>query len=101
MVVAVLCLVGCTAAHYHERQSDGVIFYLDAPDAKGVVFASSLNAFSPQAARKTSHSRWAVTVAAKAEFSYFYIVDGVVHVPKCKFYEKDDFGSYNCVYVPE
>ena len=42
-----------------------------------------------------------ITVAAKAEFSYFYIVDGVVHVPECKFYEKDDFGSYNCVYVPE
>jgi hypothetical protein len=101
IAVAVFFLVGCTAAHYHERQSDRVIFYLNAPDAKGVVFANSLNAFSPQAARKTSRSCWTVSVAAKAEFSYFYIVDGVVHVPECKFYEKDDFGAYNCVYVPE
>jgi hypothetical protein len=101
LVIAAFCIVGCTAAHYHERQSDSVIFYLKAPEAHGVAFVSSLNAYSPHMARKAKGSAWVVTVAADSEFSYFYIVDGNVHVPECKFYEKDDFGSRNCVYVPE
>jgi len=100
LVVAVLCMVGCTAAHYHKRQSDSVIFYLKAPKARGVAFVSSLNAYSPHMARKTGSS-WVVTVAADSEFSYFYIVDGDILVPECTFYEKDDFGSRNCVYIPE
>jgi len=100
-MVAAICLSGCTAAHYHERQSDSVFFYLKAPKARGVAFLSSLNAYSPRMARKTNGSSWVVSVSADSEFSYFYIVDGDVHVPVCKFYEKDDFGSRNCVYVPE
>jgi hypothetical protein len=97
-----LCLAGCAAStHYHERQSDRVTFYLKAPGAKGVVFASSLDAFSPHLASKVDGSRWVVSVAAGSEFRYFYIVDGAVYVPECRFYEKDDFGSRNCLYVPE
>ena len=101
LTVASLCLAGCTATHYHKRQSDRVTFYLKAPSAQGVVFASSLDAYSPHLASKVDGSRWVVSVAAAAEFQYFYIVDGVVYVPECKFFENDDFGSRNCVYVPE
>ena len=101
LAVAALYLAGCAATHYHERQSDRVTFYLKAPEAHGVAFASSLDAYSPHMASKISGSRWAVTVAANSEFRYFYLVDGAVHVPECKFYEKDDFGSRNCIYVPE
>ena len=101
LTVVVLGLAGCTATHYHERQSDRVTFYLKVPEARGVAFASSLDAYSPHLASKVDGSRWVVSVAAGSEFRYFYIVDGSVHVPECKFYEKDDFGSRNCVYVPE
>ena len=101
LILAAICLAGCTAAHYHERQSDRVVFHLKAPRARGVAFAYSLNGYSPQAARKTGSSCWEVTVVADAEFSYFYLVDGAVHVPECKFYEMDDFGSRNCLYIPE
>ncbi len=100
-MVAALYLAGCAAPHYHQRQSDRVTFYLKAPEARGVAFASSLDAYSPHMANKISASRWAVTVAANSEFRYFYLVDGTVYVPECKFYEKDDFGSRNCIYVPE
>lgn len=66
-----------------------------------MAFASSLDAYSPRLANKIGGYRWAVTVAANSEFRYFYIVDGAVYVPECKYYEKDDFGSRNCIYVPE
>jgi hypothetical protein len=101
LTVVALCLAGCAAAHYHERQSDRVTFYLKAPSAEGVVFASSLDAYSPHLASKVDGSRWAVSTPSGSEFRYFYIVDGNVYVPECKFYEKDDFGSRNCVYIPE
>jgi len=101
LAVVAFYLAGCAATHYHTKQSDRVTFYLRAPGAGGVAFASSLDAYSPQLASKVDGSRWAVTVAASSEFRYFYIVDGAVHVPECRFYEKDDFGSRNCVYVPE
>ena len=101
LTVASLCLAGCTATHYHERQLDRVTFYLKAPSAGGVVFASSLDAYSPQLASKVDGSRWVVSTASGSEFRYFYIVDGAVYLPECKFYEKDDFGSRNCVYVPD
>jgi hypothetical protein len=101
LTVAALFMAGCTAAHYYQRQSDRVTFYLKAPGAKGVVFASSLDAYSPHLASHVGGSRWVVSAAAGSEFRYFYIVDGAVYVPECKFYEQDDFGSRNCVYVPE
>ena len=101
LTVAALCLAGCAATHYHEQQSDRVTFYLRAPGAKGVVFASSLDAYSPHQTSKVDGSGWVVSAAAGSEFRYFYIVDGAVYVPECRFYEKDDFGSRNCIYVPE
>ena len=101
LAVAVLGLVGCTASHYYERQSDRVTFYLKVPGARKVAFASSLDAYRPHRASKAGDSRWVVSVTTGSEFQYFYFVDGAVYVPECKFYEKDDFGSRNCVYVPE
>ena len=101
LTVVVLCLSGCTETHYHERQSDRVTFYLKVPEARGVAFASSLDDFQLHSAERVGNTRWKVTVATNSEFSYFYIVDGVVYAPDCKFYEKDDFGSRNCIYVPE
>ena len=101
LAVVAVCLAGCAATHYHERQSDRVTFYLKAPEARGVAFASSLDDFQLHRAERVGDKRWKVTVATNSEFSYFYIVDGTVFVPECRFYEKDDFGSSNCIYIPE
>ncbi len=100
LTVVTFCLVGCTVIHYHERQSERVTFYLRAPGVEKVEFVSSLDAYNPHRASKLSGSRWAVTVVSNSEFRYFYILDGSVYLPECKLYEKDDFGSLNCVYVP-
>jgi hypothetical protein len=101
MTAVTLCLAGCAATHYHERQSDYVTFYLKAPGAEKVEFVSSLDAYNTHRASLLKGSRWAVTVAPSSEFRYFYIVDGTVYLPECDLYEKDDFGSRNCVFVPE
>ena len=100
LTVVVLFLSGCAATHYHERQSDRVTFYLRAPEARGVAFASSLDDYQIHRAERVNGSRWAVTVATNSVFRYFYIVDGRVYLPECELYEKDDFGSRNCIYVP-
>ena len=101
MTAVTLCLAGCAATHYHERQSDYVTFFLRAPGAEKVEFVSSLDAYNTHRASRLKGSRWAVTVAPNSEFRYFYIVDGTVYLPECDLYEKDDFGSRNCVFVPE
>jgi len=100
LTVVALCLGGCAATHYHERQSERVTFYLRAPGAEKVEFVSSLDAYDPHRASRLKGSRWAVTVVPNSEFRYFYIVDGSVYLPECELYEKDDFGSRNCVFVP-
>ena len=100
IMAAALIVLGCAAAHYQEREPGRVTMYLKAPGAEKVEFASSLDAFNPHRASRLEGSRWAVTVAANSEFRYFYIVDGAVFLPECEFYEKDDFGSRNCVFVP-
>ena len=101
LAVVAFYLAGSAATHYHESQSDRVTFYLKVPEARGVVFASSLDAYSPHLASKVDGSRWVVSAAADSEFRYFYIVDGSVYLPECDLYEKDDFGFRNCVFVPE
>ena len=100
LAAVTLCLAGCAATHYHETQSDHVTFYLRAPGAKKVEFVSSLDAYNPHRASRLKDSRWAVIVVPNSEFRYFYIVDGTVYLPKCDLYEKDDFGSKNCVFIP-
>ena len=100
MIVAALCLAGCATVHYQETEPGRVTLYLQAPGAEKVEFVSSLDAFNPHRASRLNGSRWAVTVATRSEFRYFYIVDGSVYLPECEFYEKDDFGSRNCVFMP-
>jgi len=102
IAAAAVFVMGCAAAHYHDhgKGPGRVTLYLEAPGAETVEFVSSLHAFNPQQANRLEGSRWAVTVATHSEFRYFYIVDGSVYLPECEFYEKDDFGSRNCVFVP-
>ncbi|MGD1973087.1 MAG: hypothetical protein PVH37_18805 [Desulfobacterales bacterium] len=101
LMVIAQCLLGCAATHRYEIQSNRVTFYLKSPVARAVAFASSLDGYELHKAEKVGRTRWKVTVSANSEFSYFYLVDGAVHVPDCQFYEKDDFGSRNCIYVPD
>ena len=101
LIVAVLFgLSGC-ASHYYEVKGDTLHIHLKKPYAKVVYFASSLDGYELHRARRIDDKTWEVTVPADAEFRYFYIVDGVLYLPSCKFKEQDDFGSENCLYIPD
>jgi hypothetical protein len=94
-------LVGCGRTHYLTVEERNVRVFLKHPDASTVLFASSLNGFEPVEAKKTDDAIWTVVVPKRSEFRYFYVVDGTVFVPPCPFKEQDDFGSQNCIYVPD
>jgi len=91
---------GC-AAHYYRIKEDALHLYLRKPEARSVYFASSLDAFRLHSAQKIDGRAWEVQLPAKREFRYFYLVDGKVFSPPCRFFETDDFGSTNCIFVPD
>ncbi|MFZ0449574.1 MAG: hypothetical protein WAL98_10040 [Desulfatiglandaceae bacterium] len=91
---------GC-AAHYYRLNADIVNLYLRMPDARCVNILTSLDNFSPHRAEKINADTWKITVPATREFRYFYTVDGSVYLPECKSKEKDDFGTENCIFVPQ
>ncbi|MBN1829845.1 MAG: hypothetical protein JW884_11985 [Deltaproteobacteria bacterium] len=74
------------------------MLYLKMPEAKSVLFACSLDRFTPRKAALRD-SFWEVDVPAGRSFSYFYIVDGEIYTPPCSQKERDDFGSLNCLYT--
>jgi len=90
---------GC-ANHYYSIKEDGLHLYLLKPEADRVEFASSLDAFKLHSAQKIDAKTWEVQLPTNREFRYFYLVDGAVFSPPCRFMETDDFGSSNCLFIP-
>jgi hypothetical protein len=102
--IALLCLVafsGCASNHYSRVQESNVVFYLKNHDAKKVYFVSSLDHFQHNEASLEARGVWSYSTPMNTEFSYFYIVDGVITIPDCKITVRDDFGGRNCVFSPE
>ena len=95
-------LSGCaTSRHYLTTANQWVTLFLKAPKAQSVVFSSSLDGFEHHPARRGKSGIWEITVIGQNEFTYFYLVDGkMVHIP-CLPKEKDDFGSKNCIFIPQ
>lgn len=98
LLVSVLLSAGC-ARHYH-RIEDGTLEMFLKAKASSVLFASSLDNYTPVPAVRTGRETWVVSVPAGREFSYFYVIDGAVFVPECTYRESDEFGSENCIYIP-
>jgi hypothetical protein len=90
---------GC-ADHACRLEDDRVHFHLRNGQAREVLFSSSLEGFGVRTAQKKGDTTWEVTVPNRGEFTYFYVIDGAVHLPDCRYREKDDFGAYNCLYKP-
>lgn len=90
---------GC-AHHNLKVVGDTTTLTLISPRSENVQLACSLDGFVLHPARKLDDSTWEVQLPSASEFSYFYLVDGKVFVPKCAYTELDDFGSRNCMYVP-
>ena len=92
-------IVGCTT-HFVQSQSDMVVLYLKRPQAGQVMLACSIDGFTPRPARRLQNDLWEAVVEPNNEFRYFYIIDGTVYVPDCRFQEADGWGGKNCIYIP-
>jgi hypothetical protein len=101
LLFSALCLLSGCARHYYKITENGVHIYLKKKSAGIVQIAYSLDGYQPHRAKRAKGETWVSWVPENTEFSYFYIVDGTMYLPSCKSREQDDFGSENCLYVPE
>jgi len=92
---------GCAPQHAVTESTNSVAFSLHLHDVDQVAFASSLDQFAVHQAQKTSHGHWIIAGLPKREFQYFYLVDGKVMLPDCRYKVNDDFGAVNCRYFPK
>ena len=100
LMISVLVFTGC-ASHYYRKNNDTLSIFLKIPDAQQVYFLSSLDGYQPRKAIRVNNRTWQISAPAQSEFKYFYKVDGTVYLPSCRLEEQDDFGSQNCIYMPE
>ncbi|MFT5729325.1 MAG: hypothetical protein ACI8PB_003490 [Desulforhopalus sp.] len=101
ILVCLTNISGCASNHYSRVQESNVVFYLKNPDAKHVYFASSVDHYQYNEALLEKRGIWSYTSLINTDFSYFYVVDGVITIPDCKITVHDDFGGKNCVFSPE
>ena len=100
VLLAGFFVAGC-AGHFYREEADRVQLYLKDSHAAEVHFASSLDGFDLHRIEKAGSKMWQISVPKTGEFRYFYLVDGRIHLPDCPYREKDDFGAYNWLYIPE
>ena len=93
-------LIGCEI-HFYMFKENSLHLYLKSTDAHTVSFAYSEDGYQLHHAKKIDSKTWMVTVPKGLEFTYFYIVDGISFLPSCRFKEKDDFGSENCIFIQD
>jgi len=98
---AFLILSSCASHNYYELKDNDLYIYLTEPDAEKVYFVSSLDQFERHEALKNESGIWEVTLPPDQSFIYFFIVDETVLLPPCNHKVRDDFGSENCIYMPE
>ena len=93
-------LTGCTH-HYHRIEGERLYMYLDRPDAEHVELRCDFDGFQKHRAQKNDDGLWEVSLPILNDFKYFYKVNGEVFLPHCRYKEMDDFGSTNCIFLPD
>lgn len=98
LILLGLLISSCAEKHYSTLNGEEVAFFYKDSKAQEVFFASSQDNYKLHAARETKNDLWELSIPAEKEFTYFYVVDGIITLPDCPFTENDDFGSKNCLY---
>ena len=102
LVVTIFGLAGgCAPRHTVMVWDQSVTLVLQAPGASVVLFASSVDRFKLHPVTKDTQGNWVVAGLGDQEFQYFYLVDGQVFLPDCRYRQEDDFGAANCRYLPK
>ena len=100
MILAAWTLGGC-AIHTQNIKGNQVSLYLKDTSSQAVFFASSLDGFQRHPLTRHTKNTWRINLPANQEFTYFYIMDSQPFIPDCRYKEKDDFGSENCIFIPD
>ncbi len=100
-IVFLLLVAGCAQKHSYHLEGETLTLLYKNSNAKEIFFASSLDNYSYHSAKKIKNNIWKISIPAADEFKYFYIVDGMITLPDCRYTEQDDFGSKNCLFVYE
>jgi hypothetical protein len=95
----ILVSLGCARQFTVQVHGDSLSFAYKDAKATEIFFASSVDNFQYHPAARGSGNVWHVTIPLHKDFSYFYIVDGMVTLPECPNTALDDFGGKNCFYV--
>lgn len=98
LMIFIFILSGCSSKHFVASDFDSITFSLRLPDANRVQFAASFDHYNLRDAQRNSSGIWQVKIPIRSELKYFYVVDGLMYIPECRFKEKDDFGAENCFY---
>ena len=93
-------LLGCATHHDRSTGSGDTLLYLYLPEAHEVEIAASVDDFRHHPASPGFFGTWTASVPSIGEFQYFYIVDGKIYQPDCRFRQADDFGMQNCIHQP-
>ncbi len=99
-LLLLFCLAGCAASPTISRQDGHLDFRLHLPEAGEVLFASSRNSYQPQPLHRDRQGRWITRIPAEREFHYFFLVDGKLYLPDCRYRQHDDFGTATCIHQP-
>ena len=100
IILVAWAVVGC-ANHSQKIKGGQVYLHLNDTSSRSAFFASSLDGFQRHPLTRQTKKTWLVTLPADREFTYFYIMDGQPFVPDCHYKEKDDYGSENCIFMPD
>ena len=92
---------GCAAPPSYKIDGARLHMYLMKPEAREVYFASSIDAFVLHPTRLNDSDTWEAVIPLGHGFRYFFIADGRITLPPCRYKERDDFGSQNCIFVPD
>ncbi|AGF78080.1 hypothetical protein UWK_01522 [Desulfocapsa sulfexigens DSM 10523] len=103
-VMVLSCLLffgtGCAGHHFTTEGRESVSLYLHHPGSSHVQFASSIDRYTLHDTHRNLFGLWEISKPLTPGSSYFYIIDGSVFIPDCRFRETDDFGFENCLYQP-
>ena len=101
VLAALIILSGCVKNYFYQVKGDELHIFFHEPQAGKVLFLSSLDQFELHETVKNEKGRWEICVPSGKAFEYFIIVDGNLKIPTCDQRQMDDFGSENCVYIPD
>jgi hypothetical protein len=101
LILLLTGLAGCATRAHYKIDGTRLYMYLQKPNAGEVYFASSIDNYVLHPTRLDAKGAWEAVIPLGYEFRYFFVADGRVILPPCRYREKDDFGAENCIFIPE